>query len=32
MFMVNEGDFLDLQDSAQDDFDKELDELVMKNQ
>lgn len=31
MMMVNE-DFLALQETAQDDFDKELDELIMKNQ
>eukprot|EP00347_Sterkiella_histriomuscorum_P012554 403368121 len=31
MMMVNE-DFMELQESAQDDFDKELDDLIMKNQ
>lgn len=31
MMMVNE-DFLALQESAQDEFDKELDDLIMKNQ
>lgn len=30
--MVNEEDFLALHETAQDDFDKELDELIMKNQ
>lgn len=30
--MANEEDFLDLQKSAQDEFDKELDELIYKNQ
>ena len=30
MMMVNE-DFMELQESAQDDFDKELDDLIMKN-
>lgn len=31
MMMVSE-DFLALQETAQDDFDKELDDLIMKNQ